>query len=61
MEVLKASDFMKSQGCDTGVPTIAQDNMSTITLVTKSGGKYRNKHLKVRQAHVKELVDNGSV
>eukprot|EP00392_Amoebophrya_sp_AT5.2_P019502 g20358.t1 len=59
MEVLKASDFMKSQGYDTGVPTIAQDNMSTITLVTKGGGKYRNKHLKVRQAHVKELVDDG--
>ena len=42
MEVLKASDFMKIQGYDTGVPTVAQD---TITLVTKKkgGGKYRNK------------------
>jgi hypothetical protein len=46
---MQCADFLKDQGLRDIVPTIMQDNMSTITLVTKGGGKYRNKHLKVRQ------------
>ena len=38
-----------------------QDNDSTITLVTKGGGKYRSRHFRVRQAHVKELIDKGNL
>ena len=61
MPVMQCADFLKDQGLRDIVPTIMQDNMSTITLVTKGGGKYRNKHLKVRQALVKERVDKGDV
>ena len=35
--------------------------MSIITLATKGGGKYRTKHLKVRQALIKEHVDLGDI
>jgi hypothetical protein len=61
MPVMQCADFLKDQGLRDIVPTIMQDNMSTITLVTKGGGKYRNKHLKVRQALVKERVDKGDI
>eukprot|EP00392_Amoebophrya_sp_AT5.2_P019736 g20709.t1 len=61
MPVMQCADFLKDQGLRHIVPTIMQDNMSTITLVTKGGGKYRNKHLKVRQAVVKERVDKGDI
>ena len=52
---------MKSQGHVTGVPVVKQDNTSTISLVTKGGGQYRTKYLKVRQAFVKERVDCGDI
>jgi hypothetical protein len=61
MPVMQCADFLKDQGLRDIVPTIMQDNMSTITLVTKGGGKYRNKHLKVRQALVKERMDKGDI
>lgn len=57
MPVMQCADFLKDQGLRDIVPIIMQDNMSPITLVTKGGGKYRNKHLNVRQALVKERVD----
>jgi hypothetical protein len=41
----------------TGRLTVYQDNTSTISLVTKGGGKPRNKYMKVRQEMVKERVD----
>jgi hypothetical protein len=59
--VMECYDFLKDQGLRDMVPTIMQDNMSTITLATKGGGKYRNKHLMVRQAVVKERVDKGDI
>jgi hypothetical protein len=61
MPVMQCADFLKDQGLRDIVPTIMQDNMSTITLVTKGGGKYRNKHLKVRQALIKERVDKSDI
>lgn len=61
MDVVKCNDFLKSQGYDLGPPVILQDNTSTITLVTKGGGKYRNKYMKVRQGYVKERVDFGDI
>ena len=57
--VLKTDEFMRGQGHDMDPPVMFQDNTSTITLVTKGGGKYRTVHLRVRQARVKEMVDNG--
>jgi len=57
--VMKCHEFMESQGIAMKTPVLAQDNKSTITLVTKGGGQWRNKYLKVRQALVKERVDAG--
>jgi len=44
-----------------GVPRLKQDNTSTITLVTRGGGQYRTKYLKVRQAFMKERIDEDDV
>ncbi len=41
--------------------TVYQDNTSKISLVTKGGGKPRNKYMKVRQEMVKERVDKKDV
>jgi len=38
---------------------IFQDNTSTITLVTKGGGKMRNKTMRVKQAVILEGFKNG--
>jgi hypothetical protein len=51
--------FMKYQGYDPQPPIIYQDNKSTISLVTKGGGKPRTRHLRARQYAVKEQVDAG--
>ena len=51
--------FMKSQGHNPLPPIIYQDNKSTISLVTKGGGKPRTRHLRARQYAVKEQVDAG--
>ena len=58
MKVLECHEFIIQQGIQIGMPIVMQDNNSTITLVTKGGGKYRTKHLKARQAQVKELIDH---
>ena len=50
---------MKYQGYDPQPPIIYQDNKSTISLVTKGGGKPRTRHLRARQYAVKEQVDAG--
>ncbi len=42
-------------------PVVYQDNTSTISLVTKGGGKPRTKYMKVRQEVVKEKVEKGEV
>ena len=41
------------------LPLIFQDNTSTITLVTKGGGKMRNKTMRVKQAVILEGFKNG--
>jgi hypothetical protein len=46
---------------DMMIPLILQDNMSTISLVTKGGGKPRTKHLRVRQHLIKERVSGKEV
>ena len=51
--------FMKCQGYNPQPPIIYQDNKSTISLVTKGGGKPRTRHLRARQYAVKEQVDTG--
>ena len=61
MQVLKAYEFMQSQGYGKNPPVLYQDNMSTISLVTAGGGKFRTKHMRVRREVVKEYVTNGDV
>jgi hypothetical protein len=61
MTVVQCYDFLRVQGLDCAVPRLHQDNTSTITLVTKGGGQYRTKYMRVRQCHVKELSDAGDV
>jgi len=60
---LKTDEFMRGQIGSRDEPSCVmyQDNQSTILLVTKGGGKYRTIHLRVRQARVKEMVDEGMV
>ena len=59
MHVFKAHEFMQSQGHGKKPPVVYQDNMSTISLVTRGGGKFRTKHMRVRREVVKEYVTNG--
>jgi hypothetical protein len=59
--ITQCADFMADQGYGTGNAKVMQDNTSTITLITKGGGKYRNKYLRVRQASVKDQVDSGDL
>ena len=60
--VEQCDEFMREQGMkDVKIPIILQDNMSTISLVTKGGGKPRTKHLRVRQHLIKERVDGKEI
>ena len=43
------------------LPVIFQDNLSTITLATTNGGKYRTRHMRVRKYRLKEIFDNEEV
>ena len=61
LTVIQCADFMASQGYGDGKAILLQDNTSTITLITKGGGKYRSKYLRVRQAVVKTHVDSGDL
>jgi hypothetical protein len=57
-EIERCDEFMRNQGMkEIDIPVIFQDNTSTISLVTKGGGKQRTKHLRVRQQLVKEKYD----
>ena len=57
--VEKCDEFMREQGMrNMMIPLILQDNMSTISLVTKGGGKPRTKHLRVRQYLIKEKISD---
>jgi hypothetical protein len=61
MNVVQCYDFLCAQGVDCGVPKLWQDNTSTISLVTKGGGQYRTKYMRVRQAFVQERIKTGEV
>jgi len=52
-------EWFKGQGYDLDKPLIFQDNTSTITLVTKGGGKMRHKTMRVKQAVILEGFQNG--
>ena len=50
-EVEKAHEYMQEQGVSLDIPTVYQDNMSTITLVTnQNSGNIRTRHLSARRA-----------
>jgi hypothetical protein len=61
MNVLQCYDFLRHQGVDCEIPRIFQDNTSTITLVTKGGGQYRSKYMRVRQGFVQERYAAGEI
>ena len=60
-DILWCCDFLQEQGYNMEAPTIHQDNMSTVHLVTKGGGNPRTRHLRARQYCTKELVDQKSI
>ena len=45
----------------TNVHLVHQDNMSTITLSTKGGGKPRTKYMRVHQEYIKEHTGTGEL
>ena len=47
-------EWFRGQGYDLDMPLIYQDNTSTITLITKGGGKMRNRTMRVKQAVILE-------
>lgn len=55
----KCNCFMLAQGIKMKTPILCQDNTSTISLVTKGGGMWRNKYMRVRQESVRERVTAG--
>lgn len=59
--VLKCQEFMINQGVEMKVPILCQDNKSTISLVTKGGGQWRNKYMLVRVESVRQSVAAGEV
>jgi hypothetical protein len=59
--VEQCNELLRCQGYDCGVPTVCQDNQSTITLVTENGGVYRNIHLRARRGVVHERIENGEI
>jgi len=61
MTIIQCADFLHEQGVECDVPKVYQDNTSTITLVTKGGGQYRSKYMRVRQAFVQERCTAGEV
>ena len=58
---MRLHEFVCGQGYALDPPVIYQDNLSNLSLVTKGGGKYRSKYLRVRQALVEEHHDRGDV
>lgn len=51
------TEFLKEQRIRVKTPIVYQDNASTVTLVTKGGGKPRTKYLRVRQMLVKQMIE----
>lgn len=61
IDVFKAQEFVRGQGYGKKLPIVYQDNMSTISLVTLGGGKFRTKHMRVRSALVQEYFKNDDI
>ena len=61
LSVVQCAEFMHAQGVAVGTAKVYQDNTSTITLVTKGGGQYRTKYMRVRQAFVQERSEAGDI
>lgn len=58
LDVLWHQEWFEHQGYRLQIPTIYQDNTSTITLITKGGGKMRNKNMRAKQAVILEGYHN---
>ena len=56
ISIIQCHDFMTEQGYGESVTKLLQDNTLTITLITKRGGKYRTKYLRVRQATIHDQI-----
>jgi hypothetical protein len=59
LDVICIAEFLKEQGLDLEIPTILQDNKSTIQWVDSASKKLRNKYMLVRQELVKQGIKNG--
>jgi hypothetical protein len=57
LDVICIAEFLKEQGLDLEIPTILQDNKSTIQWVDSASKKLRNKYMLVRQELVKQNGD----
>ena len=56
-DVLWHHEWFEHQGYQLLPPLIYQDNTSTMTLVKEGGGKLRTKHMRAKQAVIKEAID----
>jgi hypothetical protein len=61
LNIIQCQDFMNEQGYNGPAPRLMQDNTSTIRLITKGGGKYRTKYLRVRQATIHDQIKDSSI
>jgi hypothetical protein len=57
MDALWHHEWFENQGYKMEIPTVYQDNTSTIRLVDNGGGKMRTRHMRAKQAVVKERID----
>ena len=56
-DVLWHHEWFEHQGYQLLPPLVYQDNTSTMTLVKEGGGKLRTKHMRAKQAVIKEAID----
>ncbi len=59
--VIKIRELMQELGFQQATSIVYQDNMSTIALAHKSGVSSKMKHMKLRELHVKQNIDNNII
>lgn len=59
--IIRSREFMDEIGFKQGPSILRQDNMSTITAAYKPSTSSKLKHLRMREYHIKENLDNGTI